>query len=112
MNQNDKPRAQFLDLQNLPDGASGAARGEPIGAAGSLDDLPVSVEVRVGCARLTLAALSALRADDVLELDVLLTAPVDLMIEDKVVARGELVAVDEHFALRITEPPRASGAAR
>jgi len=32
--------------------------------------------------------------------------PVDVLIEDRVVARGQLVAVDENFGVRITEPPR------
>jgi flagellar motor switch protein FliN/FliY len=39
----------------------------------------------------------------VVELDRLAGGPVDLLVNDKLVARGEVVAIDENFGVRITE---------
>ncbi len=53
----------------------------------------------------------AAKEHQVLRLDRGVDQPVDLTIEGKVVARGQLVAVDGHFAVRITELPVALGLA-
>jgi flagellar motor switch protein FliN/FliY len=46
----------------------------------------------------------------VLKLDAALDAPVDVLLEGNVVARGQLVAVDDNFGVRITELPKAGAA--
>ncbi|MNY65664.1 flagellar motor switch protein [compost metagenome] len=53
--------------------------------------------------------LLSAKEHQVLKLDRGIEQPVDLTIEGKVVARGQLVAVDGHFAVRITELPMALG---
>jgi flagellar motor switch protein FliN/FliY len=70
-----------------------------------LGAVKVSLEVRVGCAEATLGALLALRQGEVLALDRPLEQPLDVLIDGHVVARGTLVAVGEHFGLRLTETP-------
>jgi flagellar motor switch protein FliN/FliY len=39
----------------------------------------------------------------VVELDRLAGGPVDLLVNDRLVARGEVVAIDENFGVRVTE---------
>lgn len=65
----------------------------------------IQLQVRVGSASMTLGELLAARQHAVLRLDRAMDQPVDLLLEGRTVARGQLVAVDEHFGIRITELP-------
>ncbi len=67
--------------------------------------ISVRLSARVGETELTLGELTAARAGDVLALDTLVSQPIDLVLNDSVVARGVLVAIDDHFAVRLTEVP-------
>ena len=49
--------------------------------------------------------LMAAHENQVIRLNRTIEQPVDLLLEGRVVARGQLVAVDEHFAIRITDLP-------
>jgi len=71
-----------------------------------LHQIKTQVQVCVGQATLTVGELLGAKEHQVLPLDRTLDQPVDLMIEGKVVARGQLVALDGHFAVRITELPQ------
>ena len=70
-------------------------------------DLLLEVEleavVRFGSRSLELRELLELGPGDVVELDRQVTDPVDLIVGDKIVARGEVVLVDGNFGLRVTE---------
>jgi flagellar motor switch protein FliN/FliY len=60
----------------------------------------------VGHAALTVGELLGARENEVLVLDRTVDQPVDLVLEGRVVARGQLVAVDDgSFAVRISELP-------
>jgi flagellar motor switch protein FliN/FliY len=65
------------------------------------------VKVCVGEVELTVGELLAAREHQVLVLDRAVEQSVDLLLEGKVVARGQLVAVDGKFAIRISELPVA-----
>lgn len=65
--------------------------------------LPVSLSAVVGTVSMTIDHLFALREGEVLTMNEDLDAPVTLLLNGKAVARGELVAVDECFGIRITE---------
>lgn len=65
----------------------------------------VQVRVCVGQASLTVGELLAATEGTVVVLDRLVQQPVDLLVEGQVIARGELVAVDGSFAVRLTELP-------
>lgn len=103
MNDAERPatRPVALEEMGLPPhrGASLLADASPLLA------LRVQLHVRVGTATLTVAELLAARENEVLALDRAVADPVDILLEDKVVARGELVAVDDAFAVRITDLP-------
>jgi flagellar motor switch protein FliN len=65
--------------------------------------IPVRLSVALGTAELTIDRLFSLSANDVLELDSEIDAPVDVRLNGKVIARGTLVAVGDNFGVRITQ---------
>ncbi|MBN1211356.1 MAG: flagellar motor switch protein FliN [candidate division Zixibacteria bacterium] len=64
-------------------------------------DLPISIEL--GRTHMSIADILALGPGSVVELNKLAGEPVDLLVNQKVVAKGEVVVVDENFGLRITQ---------
>jgi flagellar motor switch protein FliN/FliY len=67
-----------------------------------LDSVRVRVCVRIGAAELSVTELLKIEQGAVLALDRLVDEPLDVMVNDQVVARGTLVAVGEHFGVRVT----------
>lgn len=71
-------------------------------------DIEVEVMVRLGQSEMPLREIQRLRPGSIIDLDKDTDAPVELVVNDRVIAKGELVVVgSDHFALRITEiePP-------
>jgi len=68
-----------------------------------LNDVTVELAVEVGRTRMTLGQALALGPGSVVTLDRLADKPVDLLVNGKPIARGEVVVIDEEFGLRITE---------
>jgi len=64
-------------------------------------DVELEASLRFGSREMTLSDLLALGPGDVIQLDRALTDPVDLIIGDKIVARGEVVLVNGNFGLQI-----------
>jgi flagellar motor switch protein FliN/FliY len=80
--------------------SSGAARSWGIEM---LRDVEMEVTCELGRTRMTVRQLLALAPGDVVELDRLAGSPADLLVNGTLLARGEVVVVDESFGLRITE---------
>jgi flagellar motor switch protein FliN len=99
------PSVHTLALPPLNDGAADAARLLEYAPVNPLHQIKTQLQVCIGDIRLTVGELMAAREHQVLVLDRQLTQPVDVMLEGRIVARGELVAVDDQFAVRITELP-------
>jgi flagellar motor switch protein FliN len=76
-------------------------------AQGSARDLLMEIELdatlQFGSRELALKDVLALGLGDVLELNRHVNEPVDLVVGDRIVARGEVVIVDGNFALVVTE---------
>lgn len=68
-----------------------------------LRGVEMQASVELGRARLTLNELLNLRDGAVIELDRAAGEPADLSVNGRLIARGEIVVVDENYALRITE---------
>lgn len=68
-----------------------------------IDSVEVALDGFLGSARMTIAELSALEKGSVIALDATLNSAVELRLNGVTVARGELVAVGDHFAVRLTE---------
>ena len=63
----------------------------------------VALSAQVGTLTMSIQDLFALKAGDVVTLNELLEAPLTLLLNDRPVARGELLAVDDHFGERVLE---------
>jgi flagellar motor switch protein FliN/FliY len=68
-----------------------------------LRDVEMTLSVEIGRARMTVRELLQLSPGSVVELDRAAGAPADLLVNGRLIARGEVVVVDEDFGLRITE---------
>jgi flagellar motor switch protein FliN/FliY len=68
-----------------------------------LRDVEMEVTVELGRTRMTIRELLALAPGAVVELDRAAGSPADLLVNGRLIARGEVVVVDEDFAVRITE---------
>ncbi len=68
-----------------------------------LHDVPVELAVEIGRTRMTLGQTLELRPGSVVSLNRLAGEPVDLLINGKPIARGEVVVIDEEFGLRVTD---------
>jgi len=76
------------------------------GTAAPLDrllDVTVTVTAELGRVTLPISAVLNLNVNSVLELDRGVVEPVDLMVQGVLLARGEVVVVDDRFAIRIKE---------
>ena len=75
-------------------------------------DVGLDVKLRFGKRRMLLRDVLALSAGVVVELDNTLHSPVDLLLDGRLIAQGEVVIVDGKYGLRITDvvdPVAAAG---
>lgn len=104
------PTAQIIALPDLHAGqqdgsASPTGDGTVLKDWNPLHQIRAKLQVCVGEATLSVGELLGAKEHQVLRLDREIDQAVDLTIEGRVVARGQLVAVDGHFAVRLTELP-------
>lgn len=66
-------------------------------------DVSLNVSVELGRKQMQIKEILELGPGKIVELDKLAGEPVDLMVNGKLLARGEVVVVDENFGVRITE---------
>ena len=68
-----------------------------------LHDVEMAVTVELGRTRMTVREILALAPGTVVELDRAAGAPVDVVVNGTLIARGEVVVIDEEFGIRVTE---------
>ena len=91
--------AQFAAMQ--PTGVQAAAPGHA-----NLDlvhDIPLQISAVLGQTNLALRDVVAMQAGSVFELDKLSADPIDLYVNNILIARGEVVVVDDKYAVKISE---------
>ena len=66
-------------------------------------DVELEATLRFGCREMPLGEILDLGPGDVVQLDRHVSDPVDLIVGDRIVARGEVVLVNGNFGLRVTE---------
>jgi flagellar motor switch protein FliN/FliY len=66
-------------------------------------DISLQVTVELGRARMKIADILALRNGSVIELDRLAGEPADILVNGTLIAKGEVVVVDEKFGVRVIE---------
>ncbi|GAB1456733.1 hypothetical protein MASR2M48_20410 [Spirochaetota bacterium] len=70
---------------------------------GSVEDAMVRLQVVLGEKLLSVRDLSTIAKGTILELDAMAGEPVELLAAGEVVAKGEVVIIDENFGIRVTE---------
>jgi len=68
-----------------------------------LEGVELEVAIRFGQRQLSLREIGELRSGSLVELDKLVQDPAELLLGDRVIARGEVVVVDGNYGLRVTE---------
>lgn len=66
-------------------------------------DIPLRVTVELGRTKQTIKSILDLSKGSIVELDKLAGEPVDILVNDKLIAKGEVVVIDENFGVRVTE---------
>ncbi|MBI3416265.1 MAG: flagellar motor switch protein FliN [Verrucomicrobia bacterium] len=66
-------------------------------------DVPIKLSVELGSCLMPMRDLLAMNVSSVVQLDKVADAPVDLYVNQKLVARGEVVVVEDRFGIKITE---------
>ncbi len=96
--------AGMVDLASfdLPDGMA------PLGLDGAdglgrVRDIPLEVTVELGRTRLLIRDILDLTPGSIIELDKIAGEPVDLFANGMLVARGEVIVIDDNFGVRVTE---------
>ena len=102
-----------MELENLENtkepgikpGAEPKAEGSPKEVT-NLDfilDLPLEVSVELGRARMLISELLQLGQGSVIELNKLAGEPVEIFVNQKLIARGEVVVVNDKFGIKMTD---------
>lgn len=76
---------------------------EELGNIAMLLDVKLNVHVRIGQKRMLLKDVIAMDIGSVIELNQLANEPLEVLVDDKVIAHGEVVIVDGNFGVQITE---------
>lgn len=92
-------------------GSPAAPRRTELGSLNLLRDVEMTLSVELGRTSMPVRDLLSLAPGSVIELDRAAGAPADLMVNGRLLARGEIVVVDEDYGLRITEIVDPSGEA-
>ena len=90
--------AQFQELQ--PD-MGGVGTGDV--KIDAILDVPVTVAMEIGRARINIRNLLQLNQGSVVELDRLAGEPMDVLVNGTLIAQGEVVVVNEKFGIRLTD---------
>lgn len=75
----------------------------PTGNINLLLDVPMTLTVELGRTRQLVKDILGLGEGSIIELDKLAGEPVDLLVNGKLIARGEVVVIDENFGVRVTD---------
>lgn len=76
------------------------------GSRNNLDmlmDIPLSVTVELGRTKRSVKEILELSAGSIIELDKLAGEPVDILVNQRIVAKGEVVVIEENFGVRVTD---------
>lgn len=80
--------------------------GDAVPAPKNIDfilDIPMQVTVQVGSTKMIIRELLQLGQGSVIELEKLAGEPMEVLVNNKLVARGEVVVVNEKFGIRLTD---------
>ncbi len=93
------PDAESLKLPSFEDGASE----QPVSSIDLLRDVELNVKIELGRSRMLVEDVLKLGEGSVVELDKLAGDPVDVFVNDRLVARGEVLVLNDNFCVRVNE---------
>lgn len=73
------------------------------GNIGLLMDVPMEVTVELGRAKRLIKDILSMGEGTIISLDKLAGEPIDILVNHKLIAKGEVVVIDENFGVRVTE---------
>ena len=88
-----------LSLNDLSLGANGGARAE----LSMLQDVELDLRIELGRAELMIEEVVALASGSVVPLDKLAGDPVDILVNGRLIARGEVLVLNDNFCVRVAE---------
>ncbi len=102
INEEGRTEVQPVELQTIPDQKPG---GKSLlnGNLKLIGNVKVKVRAVIGEADISVAELFALKEGSSIKLDALANAPIDIYLDDQLIAKGDLVVVDDNFGIQITE---------
>lgn len=100
-----------------PENESGASHAAEVGGVdpavlGFVSDVPVRVTVEIGRARLLVREVLQLHPGSVVELDRMTGEPADVLVNGRLVARGEITVVEDRLAVKVVEVMSADSRGR
>jgi flagellar motor switch protein FliN/FliY len=93
------PNVQQLQFPNLQNGAAGGEQGN----IGLIMDVFMEMTVELGRTKKSIKDILGMGEGTIIELDKLAGEPVDILVNHKPIAKGEVVVIDENFGVRVTE---------
>jgi len=93
------PNVQNLQFPSL----QGANMGSEQGNISLIMDVFMEVTVELGRTKKTIKDILSMGEGTIIELDKLAGEPVDILVNHKPIAKGEVVVIDENFGVRVTE---------
>ena len=93
------PNVQPVQFANLQPVAMGGEQGN----IGLLMDVYMEMTVELGRTRKRIKDILGIGEGTIIELDKLAGEPVDILVNHKLIAKGEVVVIDENFGVRVTE---------
>jgi flagellar motor switch protein FliN/FliY len=93
------PNVQSVQFPNLGAGTGGGEQGN----IGLLMDVYMEMTVELGRTRKLIKEILGMGEGTIIELDKLAGEPVDILVNHKLIAKGEVVVIDENFGVRVTE---------
>lgn len=91
---------QPVQFGNLQSGALGHTDDTNLNL---LLDIPLKVTVELGRTHKVIKDILELSQGSIIELDKLAGEPVDILVNNKLIAKGEVVVIDENFGVRVTD---------
>ncbi len=93
------PNVQALQFSNLQAAAGAGEQGN----IGLIMDVFMEMTVELGRTKKTIKDILGMGEGTIIELDKLAGEPVDILVNHKPIAKGEVVVIDENFGVRVTE---------
>ena len=93
------PNVQSVQFPNLQLNSMGAEQGN----IGLIMDVYMEMTVELGRTRKVIKEILGMGEGTIIELDKLAGEPVDILVNHKPIAKGEVVVIDENFGVRVTE---------